>query len=260
MGFVVVIPARYASTRLPGKPLRPIAGRPMIEHVWRRASASSADEVIVATDDVRIAETAEAFGARVCMTDPAHPSGTDRLAEVARRLGFDDGRILVNVQGDEPLLPPTLIDQVAADLAAHPDTAIATLCEPIENTDELFDPNTVKVVLDAAGHALYFSRAAVPWSRRDFAGDQRVLPAGRLHYRHVGLYAYRAGYLRRFVVWGACTLERLESLEQLRALWHGDRIRCGIAVEKPGPGVDDEDGLARVERILAERGGTAGAS
>ncbi len=254
MGFVVVIPARHASTRLPGKPLRLIAGRPMIEHVWRQATASAADEVVIATDDERIAAAAAAFGARVCLTDSAHPSGTDRVDEVARKLGLDDGRVLVNLQGDEPLMPPALIDQVAADLEAHPEAAISTLCEPVESAKALFDPNVVKVVIDEAGFALYFSRAPVPWSRRDFAGDRRPLPAAPVYFRHVGIYAYRAGYLRRFVAWGVCALEHIESLEQLRALWHGGRIHCARAVEKAGIGVDDEGDLAAVERILAARG------
>ncbi len=254
MGFVVVIPARHASTRLPGKPLRLIAGRPMIEHVWRQAMASAADEVVIATDDERIAGVAAAFGARVCMTDPAHPSGTDRVDEAARQLGLDGDRILVNVQGDEPLLPPALIDQVAADLAAHPAAAIATLCEPVGNAAELFDPNVVKVVRDREGYALYFSRAPVPWSRREFADGRQVLPASPDYCRHVGLYAYRAAYLRRFVAWGDCALERGESLEQLRALWHGSRIHCALAVQAAGYGVDSEDDLARVERLLAAPG------
>jgi 3-deoxy-manno-octulosonate cytidylyltransferase (CMP-KDO synthetase) len=254
MGYTVVIPARYASSRLPGKPLRLIAGKPMIEHVWRRAMASRADEVVIATDDARIAEAAHDFGARVCLTDPAHPSGTDRLAEVAQRLDFDEGHILVNLQGDEPLMPPALIDQVAGNLAAHSGACIATLYEPIDDAEELFDPNTVKVVVDENGYALYFSRAVVPWSRHDFAGDRRVLPDSHPYCRHIGIYAYRAAYLRRFVAWGACALERIESLEQLRALWHGDRIHCGQAIETSGIEVDNERDIARVERILAQRG------
>jgi 3-deoxy-manno-octulosonate cytidylyltransferase (CMP-KDO synthetase) len=250
MDFTVVIPARYGSTRLPGKPLREIAGRPMIEHVYRRASESGADEVIVATDDERIAQAARAFGARVCLTDPAHPSGTDRLAEVARLLDFPSDRILVNVQGDEPLLPPALIDQVAADLAAHGAASVATLCEPIATAAELFDPNVVKVVLDGEGYALYFSRAVIPWDRDAFAAAAPALPAGSQYYRHLGLYAYRAGFVRAYVTWPPCAPERAEKLEQLRALWHGHRIYVGIAREQPGPGVDTEQDLVRVEKLL----------
>jgi 3-deoxy-manno-octulosonate cytidylyltransferase (CMP-KDO synthetase) len=250
MGYTVIIPARYGSTRLPGKPLREIAGRPMIEHVYRRARASGADEVIVATDDERVAQAARAFGARVCLTDPAHPSGTDRLAEVARQLGFSDDRILVNVQGDEPLLPPALIDQVAADLATHAVASVATLCEPIATAAELFDPNVVKVVMDGEGYALYFSRAVIPWDRDAFAVATPALPAEPMHYRHIGLYAYRAGFVRAYVSWPPCALERMEKLEQLRALWHGHRIHVGIAHEKPGPGVDTGQDLERVEQLL----------
>ncbi len=252
MGFIVVIPARYASSRLPGKPLQLIAGRPMIEHVWRRAVASRADDVVIATDDARIAEAVEGFGARVCVTDAAHPSGTDRIAEVVRMLGLMDDRIIVNLQGDEPLMPASLINQVADDLEAHDDAGIATLCEPINDAEELFDPNTVKVIMDEAGYALYFSRAVVPWSRDDFAMYGQVLPAGQRYYRHIGLYAYRAGFLQRFVNWGSCAMERLESLEQLRALWHGSRIHVGLATETSGIEVDTHDDIAQVERILAQ--------
>lgn len=247
MSFVVVIPARYGATRLPGKPLREIAGRPMIEHVWRRAVASGADEVIVATDDRRIAEVAEAFGARICMTAAAHPSGTDRIAEVVRVLALADERIVVNLQGDEPQMPPALIAQVAADLAGHVDASMATLCEPIEDAAEVFDPNVVKVVMDATGYALYFSRAPIPWLRDRFA-ESRTLSAAadERHYRHIGLYAYRAGFLREYVQWPACAPERMESLEQLRVLWHGRRIHVGLAAERPGRGVDTEEDLARI--------------
>lgn len=250
MGFVVVIPARYASTRLPGKPLREIAGRPMIEHVYRRARMSAADEVIIATDDERIVRAAQEFGARVCLTAPTHPSGTDRLAEVARLLGFPDDRVLVNVQGDEPLIAPALIDQVAADLVLHGGASVATLCEPIAAAAELFDPNVVKVVRDEEGYALYFSRAVIPWDREAFAAGTPVLPEGGAHYRHVGLYAYRAGFIRAYVEWPPCALERMEKLEQLRALWRGHRIYVGVAREKAGPGVDTAQDLERVERLL----------
>ncbi len=254
MSFIVVIPSRHDSIRLPGKPLREIAGRPMIEHVWRRASGSRARAIVIATDDERIARVAGGFGARVCMTDSAHPSGTDRIAEVARRLELNDDQILVNLQGDEPLMPPALIDQVADDLVRHPDASIATLCEPIEDPAALFDTNVVKVVTDGAGYALYFSRAPVPWSRNDFDAGRSAVPAGGGHQRHVGLYAYRAGFLRRFVEWGPCSLERMESLEQLRALWHGGRIHVDTACVPPGHGVDTEDDLARAALALASEG------
>ncbi|MCC6209146.1 MAG: 3-deoxy-manno-octulosonate cytidylyltransferase [Gammaproteobacteria bacterium] len=254
MGFTVIIPARFASARLPGKPLRLIAGRPMIEHVYQRARASGADEVVIATDDDRIADAAVECGARVCLTAPTHPSGTDRLAEVARKLDFPDDRILVNLQGDEPLMPPALIDQVAADLAAHDTASVATLCEPVTTAAELFDPNVVKVVSDEQGYALYFSRAVVPWDRDAFAVSTRELPAGAAYYRHIGLYAYRAGFIREFVGWEQCALERAEMLEQLRRLWRGRRIHVARACERPGPGVDTERDLERVESLLRAGG------
>ena len=246
MSFTVVIPARYAASRLPGKPLRELAGRPLVEHAWRRASESGAVEVIVATDDERIARVAEGFGARVCMTDGAHASGTDRIAEVARVMGLADDRVVVNLQCDEPYMPAALIDQVAADIAGDAEASIATLCAPLEGADELFDPNAVKVVRDARGCALYFSRAPIPWARDAFAQGRRE-PGASTHFRHIGLYAYRAGFLREYVGWPVCELERVEALEQLRALWHGRRIRVGIASERPGPGVDTEQDLAALQ-------------
>lgn len=251
MEFRIAIPARYASTRLPGKPLREIGGRPMLEHVYRRAVESGAAEVVIATDDVRIQRVAEGFGARVCMTEPQHPSGTDRLAEVATALGWNQGDIVVNLQGDEPLMPPRLLRQVAAALDVHPDAAIATLCTPIHTTAELFDPHVVKVVCDRDGYALYFSRAPIPWDRDAFGVTTEELPESRLHYRHVGLYAYRVGFLQRFAAGAPCSLERTESLEQLRALWSGERIHVGVVEAPPGHGVDTEEDLARVAAQLA---------
>jgi 3-deoxy-manno-octulosonate cytidylyltransferase (CMP-KDO synthetase) len=249
-GFKVAIPARYASTRLPGKPLRPLAGRPMIEHVYERALASGADEVVIATDDDRIRTVAEGFGARVCMTAPDHPSGTDRLAEVAERLDWPAGAIVVNLQGDEPLMPPALVRQAAEDLAAHPDAGIATLCTPIDELGEVFDADVVKVVRDEAGYALYFSRAPVPWERAAF-GTAGAPALGGGHLRHIGLYAYRVRFLRRYRQLSPSPLEQAEALEQLRALWHGVRIHVSVAVESPGPGVDTEKDVARVEGLLS---------
>jgi 3-deoxy-manno-octulosonate cytidylyltransferase (CMP-KDO synthetase) len=252
--FRVVVPARYASTRLPGKPLRTIAGRPMIEHVWRRAVASGADEVVVATDDTRIADACMAFGAQVAMTEPAHPSGTDRLAEVARSRGWGAGDVIVNVQGDEPLLPSANVAQVARLLAADPDADLATLATPIVSLHEFLDPNVVKVVADARGRALYFSRAPVPWRRDSAAAGlaSQSSHAGAL--RHLGLYAYRCAALLTMAQLPPSPLEQAERLEQLRALENGMNIRLAIAVEVPGPGVDTEADLAAAEAAFAALG------
>ncbi len=256
MEFKVVIPARYGASRLPGKPLRDLAGRPLIAHVHDRARESGA-EVVVATDDVRIRDACASFGATVCMTASDHASGTARIAEVVAQRGWDDAAIVVNLQGDEPLVPPALLRDVAGDLAAHPDADIATLATPLETGADLADPNVVKVVTDAAGYALYFSRAPVPWDRDRFAaGGPAAAGPGPAHRRHVGLYAYRAGFLRRYVTLAPSPLETLESLEQLRVLWHGGRIHVSTAAEVPGHGVDTEADLARVAAQLAARGGS----
>ncbi|MCX7079490.1 MAG: 3-deoxy-manno-octulosonate cytidylyltransferase [Pseudomonas sp.] len=248
--FTVVIPSRYASTRLPGKPLQLIAGKPMIQHVWEQACKSSAQRVVVATDDVRIVDACKAFGAEVVLTREDHNSGTDRLAEVATQLGLAADAIVVNVQGDEPMIPPAVIDQVAANLAAHPEARMSTLAEPIEDVETLFNPNVVKVVSDLNGLALTFSRATLPWARDDFAKNREQLPAGVPYRRHIGIYAYRAGFLHDFVSWGPCWLENTECLEQLRALWHGVRIHVGDAVEALPAGVDTAQDLERVRRLL----------
>ncbi len=253
MGFRVVIPARHAASRLPGKPLLPLAGRPMIAHVHECARQSGAETVIVATDDTRIGKAAAAFGAEVRMTADTHRSGTDRLAEVVAMENWPDDAIVVNLQGDEPLMPASCIRQVAETLAARPEADMATLCTPIRSPQELFDPHVVKVVRDARENALYFSRAPIPWHRDEFAGDPDTLPADTPFLRHIGLYAYRAGYLREFVAAAPSPLEVAESLEQLRVLWHGGRIAVPVAVETPGPGVDTPDDLARVEHIILKR-------
>lgn len=251
--FKVAIPARYASTRLPGKLLRSIAGRPMIEHVYARAVESGAEEVVIATDDRRIAEVAAGWDAEVCMTSPAHPTGTDRLAEAARLREWPADAIVVNLQGDEPLIDPSLIGLLAQDLAQHPAAEIATLCTPIHTTAELFDPHVVKVVTDGEGYALYFSRAAIPWDRDAFAVTTEELPSGSQHFRHVGLYAYRAGFLERYAQLQPCYAERTEALEQLRALWNGVRIHVLTTDAPPGHGVDTEADLERVEALLQAR-------
>ncbi|MCY1222150.1 3-deoxy-manno-octulosonate cytidylyltransferase [compost metagenome] len=248
--FAVVIPARYASTRLPGKALQDIAGKPMVQHVWEQARRSAAQRVVVATDDARIVEACAAFGAEVLLTRADHNSGTDRLAEVANQLGLASDAIVVNVQGDEPLIPPAIIDQVAANLAAHPEAGIATLAEPIGDVQALFNPNVVKVVADLDGLALTFSRAPLPWARDAFAANRDQLPADVPYRRHIGIYAYRAGFLHDFVAWGPCWLENTECLEQLRALWHGVRIHVADALEAPPAGVDTQEDLERVRRLL----------
>ena len=248
--FTVVIPARFASTRLPGKPLQLIAGKPMIQWVWEQACKSSAERVVVATDDQRIVEACQGFGAQALLTREDHNSGTDRLAEAAAKLGLAADAIVVNVQGDEPLIPPSVIDQVAANLAAHTEARMATLAEPIEDAQTLFNPNVVKVVTDLNGLALTFSRATLPWARDAFAKSHDQLPEGVPYRRHIGIYAYRAGFLHDFVSWGPCWLENTESLQQLRALWHGVRIHVADPLEAPPPGVDTAEDLERVRRLL----------
>lgn len=248
--FTVLIPARYGASRLPGKPLRELAGKPLIQHVHQRALESGARRVIVATDDTRIKNACEKFGAEVCMTAAQHPSGTDRLAEVARLLQLADDEIVVNLQGDEPLMPPQLLARVAYNLHTHAGIQMATLCVAIHDATELFNPHAVKVVMDAAGYALYFSRAPIPWHRDAFATQTEQLPTGVTYYRHLGLYAYRAGFLAQFVAWPPAPVERAESLEQLRALWNGQRIHVGVAEQAPPPGVDTPDDLDKVERLL----------
>lgn len=253
MDFVVVIPARFASTRLPGKPLLDIGGKPLIQHVYERGIACKAREVIIATDDLRIRDVAESFGAEVCMTEVSHQSGTDRIAEVVRQRGYDDGQIIVNLQGDEPLIPLSLLHQVAKNLHAHPDASIATLCEEIENENDVFNPNIVKVVTDKQGFALYFSRAPIPWEReggQDWGKSQFSINVA--HHRHIGLYAYRARFLREYTTWPPCELESTEALEQLRALWNGHKIHVAMALEPSVIGVDTQADLDKVRQHLAK--------
>lgn len=252
MSFAVVIPARYGSSRLPGKPLLDIAGKPMIQRVWEQAHGAGASEVVIATDDKRIEEVAHGFGAQVCMTDPSHSSGTDRLQEVAAQRGWNDQQIVVNVQGDEPLIPPALVGQVATNLGANPSAAIATLSEPITDLNELTNPNAVKVVTDSQGMALYFSRAVIPWPREAFVLDQAAMPAGSW-FRHIGIYAYRVGFLHRYVTWASAPMEQLEQLEQLRALYNGERIHVDLASETVPGGVDTAEDLQAVRRLMENR-------
>ncbi|MFP5441615.1 MAG: 3-deoxy-manno-octulosonate cytidylyltransferase [Gammaproteobacteria bacterium] len=257
MGFVVVIPARYSSSRLPGKPLAEIAGRTMIEHVYRQAQRSRAREVVVATDDQRVADAVQAFGGTVCMTAATHPSGTDRIEEVARKMGYGADDIVVNVQGDEPLIPPQNIDQVAANLAANARCSAATLCEEISSPADVFNPNIVKLVAAASGEALYFSRAVIPWDRDGYAklaGGALPASVGDAYRRHIGIYAYRVSLLGEFVGWGACPLENIEALEQLRILWNGHRIHVATAAVSAPGGVDTPADLERVRQHFVQAG------
>lgn len=243
--FVVVIPARYASTRLPGKPLREINGRPMIEHVYRRGRESGARDVVIATDDERIAEAAENFGANVCMTGDQHCSGTERIAEVADLMDWHDETIVINLQGDEPAMPPELIGQCAA-LLDESSADVATLASPILSDEDFGNPNVVKVVRDNDGFAIYFSRATVPYPR----DASRLAEARAAALHHHGIYAYRCGVLRTLVASQPSPLELAEQLEQLRALSLGMTIRVGIPAVRPGPGVDTEDDLVAAARAL----------
>ncbi|CFQ29083.1 3-deoxy-manno-octulosonate cytidylyltransferase [Yersinia bercovieri] len=247
MSFIAIIPARYASTRLPGKPLADIAGKPMVVHVMERALASGASRVIVATDHPEVVKAVEAVGGEVCLTRADHQSGTERLAEVIERYGFADDDIIVNVQGDEPLIPPVIIRQVADNLAAC-SAGMATLAVPIESSEEAFNPNAVKVVMDAQGYALYFSRAAIPWERERFAQSKESI--GDCFLRHIGIYAYRAGFIRRYVNWAPSKLEQIELLEQLRVLWYGEKIHVAVAKAVPAVGVDTQEDLDRVRAIM----------
>lgn len=254
--FVVAIPARYAATRLPGKPLRPLAGEPLVLHVARRALAAGADEVWVAADDARIADALAGTGVRIAMTSPAHASGSDRLAECAAIAGWSDDTVVVNLQGDEPFAPAAGIRTVARTLVGS-GAGMATLAAPVEDAATLADPNAVKLVRAANGDALYFSRAPVPWPRDAWATpeDRSRLPPGGHWLRHIGIYAYRVGFLKRFAALPPTVLERIESLEQLRALEHGHRIAVELSPEPFPPGVDTPEDLERAERRIATAGG-----
>jgi 3-deoxy-manno-octulosonate cytidylyltransferase (CMP-KDO synthetase) len=243
--FVIVIPSRYASERLPGKPLREIGGKPMLQHVHERGIESGAVEVVIATDDDRIAEVAESFGAKVCMTSAEHKSGTDRLAEVAFAKGWADEKVIVNLQGDEPLMPAQLIDQCAA-LLDDERAGVATLASPLRSKRDFDNPNVVKVVIDDDGFAMYFSRAAIPFSRSGATDD--LAKSSALH--HHGIYAYRNNVLQKIVAAEQSKLEIAEQLEQLRALSLGLKIKVGIPDVRPGPGVDTEDDLREAEKQL----------
>ena len=251
MRFTVLIPARLASSRLPDKPLADIAGVPMVVRVAQAAARSGAARVVVAGDDPSIVAACQAHGTEAVLTRADHPSGSDRLAEACTLLGLDGDDLVVNVQGDEPLIAAAMIDACAQLLRQRPDCVMATVAHQIDDLAEFTNPNVVKVVLDAAGRALYFSRAPIAWWRDGFAQGIHQLPGAPAPLRHVGLYAYRAGFLRQFPSLPVAPLETLESLEQLRVLWHGERIPVHVSAERPGPGVDTPEDLARVRAIFA---------
>lgn len=254
MSFTVLVPARLASTRLPNKPLADIAGLPMVVRVAQRASQSNALRVVVAADDASIVSACKGHGVEAILTREDHPSGTDRLAEACEQLGLDGDDIIVNVQGDEPLIDPALIDAVASALALHPEAAMSTASHAIDSLDDFLNPNVVKVVLDVQGNALYFSRAPIPWWRD---GSVNRAPPSALPtpapLRHIGIYGYRAGFVRKFPSLPPAPVEATEALEQLRALWHGHRIAVHVAHAAPGPGIDTPEDLARVRALFASK-------
>ncbi|MGF1756976.1 3-deoxy-manno-octulosonate cytidylyltransferase [Photobacterium sagamiensis] len=247
MSFTVIIPARYQSTRLPGKPLADIGGKPMIQWVYEQACKAGAEQVIVATDDQRIVDVVKGFGGEVCLTRADHESGTERLAEVVAKYQLADDHIVVNVQGDEPLIPDTIIRQVADNLANN-NAPMATLAVEIDHPDEVFNPNAVKVVTDKDGYALYFSRASIPWDRDNYAKQPQEIHHNLM--RHIGIYAYRAGFINTYINWEPSTLEKIEALEQLRVLWYGEKIHVDVAIDAPPAGVDTPEDLEKVRALL----------
>lgn len=252
MRFKVVIPARYASSRLPAKPLLDIGGKPMVVRVAEQAALSGAEEVIVATDHIKIFDTVKRFGFKAVMTSEAHVSGTDRIAEVAAHFQWPNEALIVNVQGDEPLIDPKLIQQVAANLDTHLDASIATVCHMLHDKETMLNPNVVKVVIDANGYAMYFSRAPIPYARDAFA-QSLDLPSEMPAYRHVGIYAYRASFLHAYAKLTPATIEQYEALEQLRAMWHGHKISVEIVDTAPAIGVDTQQDLDAVRNIVTHQ-------
>lgn len=245
--FTVIIPARFASNRLQGKPLADIHGKPMIIRVMERALMSDATRVIVATDHQAVFDVVQVANGEVCMTNVDHQSGTERLAEVIEKYKFSDDEIIINVQDDEPLIPPEIINQLASNLMLN-NVGMATLAAPINDPQEVFDPAIVKVVTDKQSNALYFSRAAIPWERDRFAVSKMEI--GQHFLRHIGIYAYRAGFIRRYIQWSISPLETIEMLEQLRVLWYGEKIHVALAVKTPGPGVDNQQDLDAVRKAF----------
>ncbi len=248
MEFRVIIPARMESARLPGKPLVDIAGKPMIQHVYERSVASGAESVVIATDSDEIAKVAAGFGAKVCMTLAEHQSGTERLSEAVEALDYDNDEIIVNVQGDEPLIPSKLIAKVAEDLETHDNVKVASVCEPIHSLEEVYDTNLVKVVLNRRNHAMYFSRAAIPWQLGMKTGDDVDLSNN--YFRHVGIYGYRVSVLKDYMNWTESPYEALESLEQLRVLWNGHRMHMTVSETQLASGVDTPEDLERVRAAI----------
>jgi len=250
--FKVVIPARYGSTRLPGKPLLDIAGLPMIAHVCQRAIEADAEEIVVATDDQRIYDRVADLGLKVVMTDANHQSGTERINEVAETLAWNEKDIVVNLQGDEPLIPPAYIKDVALALGNQQQAGIATLAAEITENEEIFNPNSVKVVLNNAGYALYFSRAPIPWDRNSFTAASGEVSHAMPYLRHIGMYAYTVKFLKNYCSWQPSVLETVESLEQLRILWYGQPILVKTVTKTPPAGVDTQADLERVEKVMLQ--------
>lgn len=254
MKFTVIIPARYASSRLPAKPLADIHGKPMIVRVMEQAKKSAATNVIIATDHQQVFDVVSSYGGEVILTSDKHNSGTERLAEVINYYQLADDEVIVNVQGDEPLIPPVIIDQVAENLVKYK-TGMATLAVPIESASEAFNPGAVKVVTDKDGYALYFSRATIPWERDRFAQmatDVNRQSIGDFYLRHIGIYAYRAGFIRQYINWAPSSLEQIEMLEQLRVLWYGEKIHVAVAKQAPVIGVDTQEDLDKVRALFKE--------
>ncbi len=251
MEFRVIIPARYDSTRLPGKVLLDINGKPMLQHVFQRAMESGADSVVIATDSPKISKVAQSFGAKVCMTSADHQSGTERIAEAALALDYAPDEIVVNVQGDQPFILPQAIRQVAEDLEKHDNVKISSICERITHGRDLFDPSVVKVVLNWRNYAVYFSRAPIPWDVERFKGltkpELDKIPPSDQHYRHIGLYAYRVNFLQEYIEWPASPLEQMESLEQLRILWNGTRMHMVISKDRIPPEVNTPEDLEKIK-------------
>jgi 3-deoxy-manno-octulosonate cytidylyltransferase (CMP-KDO synthetase) len=252
--YKIVIPARYGSSRLPGKPLIMLAGKPMIQHVFERALQTGVKDIVVATDDKRIFDAAIGFGADAIMTSVDHENGTERIAEVAAKLGWDDDDVVVNVQGDEPLIPRELIELTANSLLENEIAGMSSLCTPITSSENAFDPNVVKVVLDNFGYAMYFSRAPIPWDRERYKNGQSAITDIAPVYHHIGMYGYRVSFLNKYASMKMTAVEQAECLEQLRALCYGVKIHMGVIDQPPGHGVDTQADVERVELLLAKLG------